>query len=294
MSEGAKRIRTGHELGGWTLRGVIGRTWKRFWKDRILDQSATLSFYFLLSLFPLLLFLFALLGFLLQSGPQLRETLHESLAAVVPQSASGLIDRTLGEIIQGAGAIGLSTALLFTWWSASQGMLAIIDGLNIAYQVKDSRPWLKKFAVASGLTMGSLAMLAAALMMLLYGGRLSDIVIGYFGFRSFLAGLWQALQWLLLLAFALMAFNLIYFFAPNVERRRWRWLMPGTVAGVSLWLAVSFGFKVYLIYFNSFTVTYGSIGAVIILLLWFYLTGIAILVGGEVNAAIDEAVAEGR
>jgi membrane protein len=292
MSESAKRIRTSQELGGWTLRGVIGRTWKRFWKDRILDQSATLSFYFLLSLFPLLLFLFALLGFLLQSGPLLRETLHESLAAVVPQSASGLIDRTLGEIIQGAGAFGLSTALLFTWWSASQGMLAIIDGLNVAYEVEDSRPWLKKFVVASSLTMGSLAMLAAALIMLLYGGRLSTIIIGHFGFRGFVAGLWQALQWLLLLAFALMAFNLIYFFAPNVERRRWRWLMPGTVAGVSLWLAVSFGFKIYLIFFNRFTVTYGSIGAVIILLLWFYLTGIAILVGGEVNAAIDEAGAK--
>jgi membrane protein len=135
---------------------------------------------------------------------------------------------------------------------------------------------------------------AAALMMLLYGGRLSDIIIGHFGFRSLVAGLWQALQWLLLLAFALMAFNLIHFFAPDVERRRWRWLMPGTIAGVSLWLAVSFGFKTYLIFFNRFTVTYGSIGAVVILLLWFYLTGIAILVGGEVHAAIDESAAKSR
>ena len=156
-------------LGGLTWQELLRRTWRQFWKDRVLDQSAMLSFYFLLSLFPLLLFLIALLGLLLQSGPVLQATLHRYLAAVVPASASTLIDTTLGEINRGTGALKLSVALLFTWWSASKGMLAIVEGLNIAYEVGESRPWWKKYLVASGLTIVCLLLFAGALLLVIYG-----------------------------------------------------------------------------------------------------------------------------
>lgn len=248
-----------------------------------------LSFYFLLSIFPLFLFLIALLGLLLQSGPALQETLKQYLAAVVPESASTLIDTTLGEINRGSGALKLSVALLLTWWSASQGMLAVIGALNIAYEVGESRTWWKKYLVASGLTMVCLVLFAFAVLLLIHGGRFSETIASHFGYSGFIAGMWRILAWLLLLASVLMAFNILYVYAPNVKHRQWHWLMPGTVVGITLWLLVSFGFQFYLSLFNSFTVTYGSIGGVIILLLWFYLSGIAILVGGEVNSEIEKA-----
>ena len=277
-------------LNGLTWQELLRRTWRQFWKDRVLDQSAMLSFYFLLSLFPLLLLLFliALFGLLLQAGPVLQGTLHEYLAAVVPASASTLIDTTLGEINRGSGALKLSVALLFTWWSASQGMLAIVEGLNIAYEVGESRPWWKKHLVASGLTIVCLLLFACALLLVIYGGRFSESIASYFGYSGFIAAIWKIITWLLLLAFVLMAFNILYVYAPNVTHRQWHWLMPGTVVGITIWLLGSFGFRLYLSFFNNYTVTYGSIGAVIILLLWLYLSGIAILVGGEVNSEIEK------
>lgn len=286
---GLIRIPSIWKLGGLTWKKLLQRLWKQFWKDRILDQSAKLSFYFLLSLFPLLLFLIGLFGLLLQSSPDLRQALLKALAAVVPDSASGLINTTFGEITRGSGGVKLSLALLFTWWSASQGMLAIVEGLNIAYEVGESRPLWKTYLVASGLTIVYILLIAAVLLLLIYGGRLSEIVVSHFGFSDFFAVLWQVLERLFLLAFVILAFNILYVYAPNVKHQHWHWLMPGTVVGVTLWLLVSFGFKLYLSLFNNFTVIYGSIGAVIILLLWFYLTGMAILVGGEVNSEIEKA-----
>ncbi len=133
---------------GLNWKHLLGRIWQRFWKDRVLDQSAMLSFYFLFSIFPLLLVLMTLLGLLLQSGHAFQGTLRHYLEAVVPQAAaSRLIDTTLGEISRGSGALELSTALLFTWWSASQGMLAVVRGINNAYETAESRPWWKAYLV---------------------------------------------------------------------------------------------------------------------------------------------------
>jgi len=171
-------------------------------------------------------------------------------------------------------------------------MVAIIESLNVAYKVEESRPWWKKHLVALELTIISLVLFAAALLLMIYGGRLSEIMVRHFGVSSFIAGVWKILQWPLLLGFVLMAFNILYLYAPNVKHRRWHWLMPGTVMGVALWLMVSFGFKLYLSLFGRFTVTYGSIGAVIILLLWLYLSATAILIGAEVNSAIEKASIE--
>lgn len=282
-------LRSISKLGGLTGKELLQRTWHRLWKDNVLNQSAMLSFYFLLSIFPLLLFLIALLGIFLQSGPAIQERLNDYLAAIVPNAASALIKTTLGEISRGAGAGKLSVALIFTWWSASQGMFAIVEGLNIAYGVREARPWWKRYLVASGLTIASLVLFAAALLLLIYGELFSVDLASHFGYGDFIAVLWQILTWLLLLAFVLMAFNILYVYAPNVQHRQWHWLMPGTLVGVTIWLLGSYGFKVYLSLFNNYTVTYGSVGAVIILLLWLYLSGIAILVGGEVNSEIEKA-----
>jgi len=277
---------------GLNWKDLLGRTWRRFWKDRVLDQSAMLSFYFLFSIFPLLLFLMTLLGLLLQSGDEFQETLRHYLEAVVPQvAASRLIDTTLGEISRGSGALKLSTALLFTWWSASQGMLAVVRGIHNAYETAESRPWWKAYLVASGLTVACLLLFTGALLLLMYGGQLSDVVAHRWGGGNFVAQIWHALSGLFVLGCVLAAFNLIYVWGPNVTHRRWRWLMPGTLAGVAIWLLGSFGLKLYLSVFDTLTLGYGSVSAIIVLLMWLYLSGIAVLVGAEVNSIVENASA---
>lgn len=257
----------------------------------MLDQSAMLSFYFFLSIFPALLLLMTLLGLLLQSGHAFQETLGHYLLGVVPSVAAKLIDTTLGEISRGSGALKLSTTLLFTWWSASRGMLAVVRGIHNAYETAESRPWWKAYLVASGLTLACLLLFACALLLLMYGGRLSGLVAQRWGGSGFVTPIWHVLAGLLVLGCVLAAFNLIYVWGPNVEHRRWHWLMPGTLVGATLWLLGSFGLKLYLSVFDTLTISYGSVGAVIVLLMWLYLSGIAVLVGAEVNSIIEHASA---
>ena len=149
-------------LGGLTWPQFATRVWRHFWTDRILDQSAKLSFYLLLSLFPLLIFLIALFGLVLQAGPALQEALQRYLRDVLPPSASALIDRTLVEIITGSGGLTLSIALVSAIWTASQGMVALLEGVHIAYHVRKARPWWKTFPIAMGLTVITLTLITVA------------------------------------------------------------------------------------------------------------------------------------
>jgi len=275
--------------GGLSWKELTSRSWRQFWEDRIPDQSAMLSFYLLLSIFPLLLLLIDMLGLLYQSGPGFQETVHKYFARVAPLSASSLVDKTLAEASHNSGPLKLSLQLLFTWIPASQGVLAIIDGLNIAYGVTERRRWWKKYLAAYCLTIVSLLLLAAGLLFLIIGGHVSEVLGDRLGFSRFIGVLWQVLDWAFFIAFVLAAFNILYIYGPAVKHREWRWWMPGTVVAVALWLIVSFGFKLYLHFLDYYANTYGSIGTVIILMMWFYFFGIAILAGAEVNSEIEKA-----
>lgn len=272
---------------GW--RELLRQLYRQFWKDKLLDQAAMLSFYFILSVFPFLLFLTALLGLMLQSGAALHQAIHSYLAKLAPASASGLIDTTLLQIRRGSSGGTLSLSLVFSLYLASSGVVAVMDALNVAYGVKESRSWWKQHLVSLALTVGSTLFMAVALVLLGYGDHLATLLTHILGLNNslVLTG-WKILRWLLVLGFVLMAFNLLYLFAPNVTHRHWHWLMPGTVLGVSLWILVSYGFKLYLSFFNQYNLTYGSIAAVIVLLMWFYFSGLALLLGGELNSQIEK------
>jgi membrane protein len=278
-------------FGELSWKELSRRSWLQFLEDRIPDQSAMLSFYLLLSIFPLLLLLIDLLGLLFQSEPGFHQAVHKYFARVAPSSASSLIDKTLAEaaVAHTSSPIKLSLKLLFTWLPASQGVLAIIEGLNVAYGVSERRRWWQRYLSAYGLTIVSLLLLASGLVFLIMGGHLSEVLGNRIGYSWFIATLWQVLDWIFFIAFVLLAFNILYIYGPAVEHRRWRWMMPGTIVAVLLWLTVSFGFKLYLHFMDYYSSTYGSIGAVIILMMWFYFFGIAILVGAEVNSEIEKA-----
>jgi membrane protein len=144
---------------------------------------------------------------------------------------------------------------------------------------------------AVGLTLILSVLIITALLLVLYGGRIADYVALNYGFGETFTVAWKIFQWPLVLAFVLLAFALIYYFAPDVRDQKWIWVTPGAVIGVGLWLLVSFSFRLYLHFFDSYSKTYGALGAVIVLMLWLYLSGAAILIGGEVNSEIEHAAA---
>ena len=276
-----------------TLKARLKRIGSRIQDHNVFGCAAQLSYYFLLALFPLLLFLVSLLGYFAQAGSELRNQLLNYLAAVMPQAAVSLVHTTLDEISQSAGSGKLSFGLLAALWAASNGMGAISDTLNTAYNVRETRSWWKVRLISVLLTISLSVLIVTALAIVLYGGTIGEALASRFGFSNVFTTTWKILQWPIALIFVLITFNVIYNFAPNIRRRQRKFFTPGAFVGVALWLLVSFGFRIYLHYFNSYSVTYGSLGALIILMLWFYFTGVAILIGGEINCEADATCEKG-
>jgi membrane protein len=281
----------------WALRNIswlqlAKRVWKESQEDNIFGRAAELSYYFLLALFPLLIFLTSVIGIILGSGTGTRHALFDYLARIMPPSAFQLIDATMYEVSEASGSGKISFGLLAALWAASNGMGAITESLNVAYDVTESRPWWKSRLVAVTLTVALSILIIAALVLVVAGGNIGEGVANHYGFGPAFAIAWKVIQWPVVFAFLILAFALIYYFAPDLHRQKWQWLTPGAAIGVALWLLVSFGFRVYLQYFNSYSKTYGSLGAVIILMLWLYFTGCAVLIGGEINSEIENAAAQ--
>ena len=151
----------------------------------------------------------------------------------------------------------------------------MVVSLNLVYRVKETRPWWKQKLTVVGLTLALAALIIVALVLVLYGGKIGELIASYVGLSKVFAIAWKLLQWPVSFGAMFLSFSLIYYFAPNLKERRWYWVTPGAVAGVAIWLLVSLGFRIYLHFFNSYSATYGSLGAAVILLLWLYITGFA-------------------
>ena len=278
-------------LSGLSWIKLANGIWFAVSNDDVFGQAAQLSYYFLLALFPALLFIISLFGYLSGENSELRTGLLQYLTAVLPGDVSQLVTRTIDDVTQRSGGGKLSFGILATLWAASSGMGAIFKSLNIAYQVKETRPWWKVRLVAIGLTLVLVCLIVSALVLVLSGHNIADSVAVKLGLGNVFALTWKVVQWPIVFVFVLLAFAIIYYFAPDVYEPTWKWITPGAMVGIVLWLLVSFGFRTYLHYFNSYSATYGSLGAVIILMLWFYFTGAAILLGGVINAEIEHAMA---
>ncbi|MDX6693416.1 MAG: rane protein [Blastocatellia bacterium] len=280
------------KLGGLTWKKLGGRVWKEMNEDDVFGRAAQLSYYFLLALFPLLLFLMTLFGLFAEGGSELRRNLMTYLGQVMPGSATELVQKTLDEVSNSAGGGKLSFGALAALWAASNGMGAISETLNIAYNVKETRSWWKVRLVNVCLTIGLAVLIISALALTLYGHRIADSIAASYGLSAAFTITWKIVQWPIILFFILVAFNLIYYFAPDLKDQDWKWVTPGAGIAVLLWVLVSFAFRLYLSFFDSYSATYGSLGALIIMMLWFYLTGLAILIGGEINSEVENAAAE--
>jgi membrane protein len=198
-----------------------------------------------------------------------------------------LIQKTLLEVIQGAGGLKMSFGILFSLWSASAGMSAIMDTLNAEYEVSEGRSFIRRSATAVGLSIACATLMVCAVTIVLAGGSTTQV----FSFGTSSVLLRMAL-WPIALGLVLLAFALIYYLAPDVKDQKWHWVTPGALVGLALWLLVSFALKAYLHYFDRYSATYGSLGAVIVLLLWFYLSGASVLMGAEINSVLENAAAD--
>jgi membrane protein len=254
----------------------------------VFTRSAALSYYFLLALFPLLLFLVSLVSLFAERNTQLRENIVLALGSMAPASATQLLHRVTNETFTSKhDALKLAVGIGGAFWASSGGISAIMKALNVIYDTKETRPWWKKKFVVLALTLAISALGIFVLLLALYGGKIGGALASEIGMGSLFRWAWKILQWPVSFAAMLLALSILYYFAPNLKERNWSWITPGSVAGVTLWVLASLGFRVYLHYFNHYGATYGSLGAVIILLLWLYITGFAILTGGEVNRVIE-------
>ena len=288
-------LRSLWNLQGVPLRVVAVRSWKAILADRLFGHAAELGFYFLFALFPTLFSASSILGLAARSAHQIYDRLLDYLALVIPTSALGAVLSTFNETTAASSSGKLTFGLVAAVWSASVGISAIQDTLNQVYKIQESRSYIRARIYAIGLTI-LLTLIVTGVLGSLLGGDYFAKTIHRHVHDAFMAMAGAATARLIgrVAAVALLAlcFAVIYYWAPDLKKRRWRWLTPGSAIGIVGWVAASLGLRVYLHYFNNYSVTYGSLGAVIILLTWFYMTGLMLLIGAEINSEIEAAAVE--
>lgn len=253
----------------------------------ILSRAAQLAYYQLFSLFPTLILIAILFSAL--PLPDLSGNLLEYFSGVLPQQAYSLIRTTLAQATEHRPSELLSISLLALIWASSTGMEALINSLNIAYQAEASRGWWRERLMAILLTLGLSTFILLALLIVFFGETIIKLLAQYYGLGSTFKTIWQTAQWPVAAAFVLFGLDLVYYFAPNI-RQRWRWVTPGATIALVCWLSISFGLKIYVSRFSDYNVTYGVLGSFMILMLWLYLTSVAILLGGVINGAKNSMV----
>lgn len=284
-----KRSESIWKLGGLTYWQLTRKVVRGIGEDDLFGRASELAYNFLLALFPLLLFMLTLFGLFASRGSELQSSLLSYFADFLPPSAFQLLKAITVEMAANATSGKLTFGIILTLWFASGGMSSMISTLDAIYHVRESRPWLKRRIIALGLTIAIAALVLTSLCIVLVGGHLSDWILIKLHLTSIVVSAWKMLQWVAVVLFLTLSFSLIYYFGPSVDQRQWHWITPGSLFGEVLWLAASAGLRVYLHFFNTYTATYGSLGAMMILLLWLYVTGLSFLIGGQINAQIDRA-----
>ena len=264
------------------------RLYEKSFDEDIFSSAAQVAFYFLFALFPLLLFLVNIFGIVLGKNNEMRQELFGYLGQIIPASAFDLVSKTLEEVVQNSSGGKLTFGLLATLYSASAGIDSVRIALNAVYKLKEERPWWKRKLMSLALTVALGVLIFTALGIIFYGSQFLNLILGKFGIPVISPPLLYFLAFVVVLIVLVIVFDLLYYFVPNHKDLAWKWITPGAVVAIVLWLLFSRSFSLYLQYFNTYAKTYGSLGAIIILLLWLYLTALVILIGGVTNAILDE------
>jgi membrane protein len=268
-------------------REILKRTIdEAFWKDNCLSMAAQLAYYFFFALFPTLLFLVALASYFPIAN--LIDDMFKTFGGFLPPEALKIITDQIIKISDQKNGGLLSLGMLLALSSSSGAMTAIIDTLNHAYGVEERRPWWKVRLTAIALTLAVAVFILTSFALILTGPTLATNLAASWGLGPVFEWAWKILQWPVIFALVSVTIAVVYRFSPDVEQE-WVWLTPGSILATTLWMLASLGFKYYVANWGAYTETYGLIGAVMILLLWFYISGVVILFGAELNVEIEHA-----
>jgi membrane protein len=271
--------------------GVIRWTVQRTVQDDCLGWAGELAYFFFLALFPALLFFVALASFF--PIHQLTDHMLIALARFAPPDVLSIVHDQLLQISRNNNGGLLTLGIAGTIWSASSGMSSVIGTLNRAYHVHEARSWWRVRLTAILLTVVLAVFILISFALVLVGPTLADRVAEWLHLGPMFAWTWKILQWPVVFALVAAAVGLVYYVAPDVQQRL-MWIVAGSVFATLVWLLASLGFKWYISAFANYQKTYGAIGGVIVALLWFYVSGLAILMGAEMNAVIEHASPMGK
>jgi membrane protein len=279
--------------GGGTLsfKEFCKRLYDEYQNDAVSDTAAQLSYYFLYSLFPFLFFLAALTAYLPLRQPM--EQLLDRIRPLVPVQAMDLIDAHLRSLVSQPRPRLLTLSLLISVWAASRGVDAVRRALNLAYDVRESRPFWRTDAASIGMTLAGALGVLLAVAILIGGGDLGFWIASRLGVQSEFVLVMHSLRWPVTALVIMTVAALAFYFLPDVKQQ-FKFITPGSVIATLSWLLATWGFGRYVAAFGSYNVTYGSLGSVVVLLTWLYISGFIFIVGGEINAILEHASKTGK
>ena len=267
---------------GW--RDILLRTRAGMNENNLSLVAAGVAFYLLLSIFPALAAMISIYG-LIADPVEVERQMSSMMAIMPPQAADILLGqmRQLASQPSGGLSVGVAVGVLLALWSASKGVKALIQGLNIAYDEREKRGFIKLNAVALLLTVGGIVvgMLTLALVAVL------PALLSILKLPDTLSALLSLSRWPILLVVLAVSLAVVYRYAPSRDQPQWRWASPGAAVAIGIWLLASIGFSVYVANFGSYSKTYGSVGAIVILMTWFYLSSYVVLAGAKLNAEME-------
>jgi len=261
------------------------RVWHEIQKDRVFTGAAALAYFLLLAVFPGAIFVLSLLPYL--SIPHMQQAIMDLLHQILPAQSASLFGETVRNLVSEKKGGLLTFGFVFTLWSASTGMYAIVQQLNVAYDVKERRPFWKVQGTALVLMLLFVLLVIGSLSLVIFGGVIQSWLASMIGWSRPLLVFFAMLRWIIIGVALLLGLAIIYRFGPDVNAK-FRFISPGNVIAAILIALVSIGVQFYVLEFGkNYNATYGSLGAVIILMLWLYLAGVAILAGGEINKILS-------
>jgi membrane protein len=253
-------------------------------EDNISNGAAALAYYLTLAIFPGIILMMSIIPFLPIANVD--KAIMDTLAQILPHEAYDMVAKVVDQVTHNRNGGLLSFGALGTLWAASAGMYAIMQQLNMTYDVKEGRSFIRARAIAVLLSLVFALLVIGAFSLVVFGGMIQDWIGERFGFTAGLLDFFAAFRWVIIVLALLLAFAMIYKFAPDVQQK-FAFITPGSIMGVLLLILASLGFTYYADHFGNYDATYGSLGAVIILMLWLYIAGLVILLGSEINALIE-------
>jgi membrane protein len=274
------------ELRAGSYRDVLKRTVQEFREDNLTDWAAALTYYGILSIFPALFVFVTIIGVI---GERVTEPLLDNVDAFAPSEAKDILTNAIREIERSRGGAGilLILGIAAALWAASGYVAAFIRASNIVWEVEEGRPVWKTLPLRLGVTLVLVVLLAASAVIVVFTGPLAERAGDVIGVSGAFVTVWDVAKWPLLVLIVALMLSILYYSAPNVRQPGFRWVTPGSILAVAVWIIASAAFALYVANFGSYNKTYGSLGGIIIFLIWLWLTNVAVLLGAELNAELE-------